>query len=196
MFSLAWSCDEGDAQAVATDILDMPEVAPRTSFLAPKNENPPRVFPHRRWPVRHSDHTSDDLGKWSLRIFGSVDDELEIYYSDLPALPAAQTLMDTSLTSYRYRAKEWCGADLVALLGLAGVRGDADWLVAHSEGGYSTMVPLDRVFEGHPVLAWQVEGRPLTNREGGPLRLLLPHCESRLSAKWVRGLELRSELPG
>lgn len=194
MFSLAWSSDENESR-ISSDMFSGSEVASRTSFLAPKNEHAPRVFPHRRWPSRHSGCPGRDLHCWSLRIFGAVQDELEIFYSDLAALPGAQTLMDTSITSFRYRAKEWRGADLLALLGLAGVVGDADWLVVHSEGGYSTVVSLDQVFEGHPILAWQVDGRPLTARDGGPLRLLLPHCESRLSAKWVRGLELRSSLP-
>lgn len=192
MFSLAWSAESKNT--VASDLIGLPEVS-RSSLLAPKQEHAPRVFPHRRWPMHHSGNPGSNVDQWNLRVFGAVQDELDVSFSDLASLPGADTLMDPSITSYRYRAKEWSGVDLVALLSLAGVRGDADWLVAHSEGGYSTVIHLDQVFEGRPVLAWQVDGKLLSNRDGGPVRLLLPNCEARMSAKWVRGLELRSEMP-
>ena len=196
MFSFNGPITFGRRPASSPSLQESSDVSSlKASLLAPKNNNAPKLFPHRRFPIRTSSHPTRRLDSWSLKVYGAVTDELEIFYADLDALPSAETLMDPSLTPYGQGAREWRGADLLALLALAGVRGNADWLVVHSDGGYSVTLELDRVFEGQPVLAREVNKRPLSSRDGGPLRLMLPHCHARFSAKWVRALELRDRLP-
>ncbi len=163
----------------------------KSKFLAePSSE--PRAFPHRRWPVHSSSPMSDLQSRdWELRIFGAVFDPLSIRLRDLPSLPGAEAFSDVGVTSYKQGGRRWQGIDVRSLLKLAGVQSRADWLVVHSEGGYSREISLDHILDSPAVLAYQADGRPLSKSEGGPLRMVLPHLSPWLSSKWVRGLELR-----
>ena len=62
-----------------------------------------------------------------------------------------------------------------------------------SDGGYTTNLPLEDVTGGKAWVAYEYDGEPLEPEHGGPARLLVPHLYFWKSAKWVRGLELRSE---
>jgi len=146
-----------------------------------------RAFPHRRWPIQSS---RCDIQTWDLRIFGAVADELRFTWKDLSKLPEANAKFDTSVTSFTAGPRHWQGVDAWSILSLAGVRSDAEWLIVHCDGGYSHCLEVDRFFEGPSLLAHGVDGKPLTSREGGPLRIILPHFPTWQSAKWVRGLEL------
>ena len=170
--------------------LDGPE-SDKSKFLAEPNVEP-RAFPHRRWPA-HSSSPMTDLQSqnWELRIFGAVFDPLSIRLQDLPSLPGAEAFSDVGVTSFKQGGRRWQGVDVGHLLKLAGVQSRADWLVVHSEGGYCREICLDHIFESPAVLAYQADGRTLSNREGGPLRMILPHLSPWLSSKWVRGLELK-----
>ena len=163
----------------------------KTPFLA-KPTFDPRAFPHRRWPIHGS---RLDLDCWDLRVFGAVTDELRFKWNDLAGLPESQLKVDVGLTSISRQIRHWHGVDAWSVLTLAGVRGDADWLIVHCEGGYSHVLELDRFFEGPVVLARGVDGRALNRREGGPLRMILPQFAPWQNAKWVRGLELTAERP-
>ncbi len=165
---------------------------PKSSNFLAEPTPEPRAFPHRRWPSHSSAPITDLRNKgWSLRVFGEVTDPLSIRWQDLASLSEAEVFSDVSVTSFRQGGRRWQGVDVGNLLKLAGVQSRAEWLVVHSEGGYSRQVGLDHLFESPAVLAYQADGRPLSNREGGPLRIILPHLSPWLSSKWVRGLELK-----
>jgi DMSO/TMAO reductase YedYZ molybdopterin-dependent catalytic subunit len=67
---------------------------------------------------------------------------------------------------------------------------EAKYLVAFSDGGYTTNLPLDDVAGGKAWVVYEFAGQPLHPEHGGPARLLVPHLYFWKSAKWVRGLKL------
>jgi DMSO/TMAO reductase YedYZ molybdopterin-dependent catalytic subunit len=73
----------------------------------------------------------------------------------------------------------------------------AEYLVAFSDGGYTTNLPLADVLDGKAWIVDGYDGRPLFAEHGGPARLLVPHLYFWKSAKWVRGLTLTlADQPG
>jgi DMSO/TMAO reductase YedYZ molybdopterin-dependent catalytic subunit len=66
----------------------------------------------------------------------------------------------------------------------------AEFVVAFSDGGYTTNLPLADVTGGQAWVVDTYDGQPLHPEHGGPARLLVPHLYFWKSAKWVRGLEL------
>jgi DMSO/TMAO reductase YedYZ molybdopterin-dependent catalytic subunit len=86
----------------------------------------------------------------------------------------------------------WEGISVDTLLAAAGVHGDIDekFVVAFSDGGYTTNLPLADVTNGKAWVAFGFGGAPLAPEHGGPARLLVPHLYFWKSAKWVRGLRL------
>jgi len=69
--------------------------------------------------------------------------------------------------------------------------------MAHSDGDYTTNIPLGDLKNGKAWIAFRFDGNDLAPEHGGPARLLVPHFYRWKSAKWVRGLQLmRQEKPG
>jgi DMSO/TMAO reductase YedYZ molybdopterin-dependent catalytic subunit len=65
-----------------------------------------------------------------------------------------------------------------------------DYVMVESDGGYTTNLALDDLFDGQAWIATEAEGEPLIAEHGGPARLLVPHLYFWKSAKWVRGMRL------
>jgi len=66
----------------------------------------------------------------------------------------------------------------------------APYLLAVSDGGYTTNLPLADVTRGKAWVAVTYADAPLAPEHGGPARLLVPHLYFWKSAKWVRELRL------
>jgi DMSO/TMAO reductase YedYZ molybdopterin-dependent catalytic subunit len=84
---------------------------------------------------------------------------------------------------------EFSGVPIQHLLDLARLRPSAGFVVAHSEQGYTTNMPLDVLDDDDVLLADTFDGRPLEAEHGWPLRLFVPKRYFWKSAKWIRGLE-------
>ena len=76
---------------------------------------------------------------------------------------------------------------------LADVDPVGGFVIAFSDGGYTTNLPLADVLGGRAWVVESYEDEPLAPEHGGPARLLVPHRYFWKSAKWVRGLELTME---
>ena len=71
------------------------------------------------------------------------------------------------------------------------------YVMAKSDGGYTTNVPLEDLTGGKAWIAFMYDGRPLEPEHGGPARLLVPHLYFWKSAKWVRELRfMEVDTPG
>ena len=70
-------------------------------------------------------------------------------------------------------------------------------MLAFSDGGYTTNLPIADLTGGKAWVVDEYEGQPLEPEHGGPARLLVPHLYFWKSAKWVRGLDVRErDAPG
>ncbi|MGH7749521.1 MAG: molybdopterin-dependent oxidoreductase, partial [Candidatus Dormibacteria bacterium] len=69
----------------------------------------------------------------------------------------------------------------------------ADYVMAFSDGGYTTNLPLEDLMNNKAWVAFTYNGEPLEAEHGGPARLLVPHLYFWKSAKWVRGLRLMKD---
>jgi DMSO/TMAO reductase YedYZ molybdopterin-dependent catalytic subunit len=66
-------------------------------------------------------------------------------------------------------------------------------VLAHSQDGYSTNLPLADLTQGRAMVATHFDDKPLTHEHGGPARLLVPHLYFWKSAKWLSSLEFTTE---
>jgi len=83
----------------------------------------------------------------------------------------------------------WTGVPLVTLLQKVGVGKTRD-VVFRAADGYSDSIPIDR--GAHPLclLAYEMNGAPLTSGHGFPLRLIVPGIYGMKNVKWITSLEL------
>ena len=151
---------------------------------------PPGQYVTSDFPVLSAGPTPHvPIGQWtfSIRRGGAVVKSWT--WDEMRALPAENVTADIHcVTRWSKLDTHWQAVSIDTLLEQA--RADAAYVLAFSDGGYTTNLPIADVTGGQAWLAYGYEGTPLEPEHGGPARLLVPHLYFWKSAKWVRGLEL------
>ena len=110
-------------------------------------------------------------------------------WPELQALPNETLTVDLHcVTKWSKLGTPWRGVRVETLL--EDVETAADFVLAHSYGGYTTNMPLEALLEGQAWIVYEYDGAPVPAEHGGPARLLVPHLYLWKSAKWVRELQL------
>jgi len=110
-------------------------------------------------------------------------------WPELQALPNETLTVDLHcVTKWSKLATPWRGVRVETLL--EDVETAADFVLAHSYGGYTTNMPLEDLLDGQAWIVYEYDGAPVPAEHGGPARLLVPHLYLWKSAKWVRELQL------
>jgi DMSO/TMAO reductase YedYZ molybdopterin-dependent catalytic subunit len=168
---------------------------PRTD--APSGRVPPGQYLTSDFPVLSAGPTPRiETADWRLTISGEIDEPLSWTWEQFRALDDEQVAVDIHcVTKWSKLDTTWIGVSLDTLL--AGVETAAEFVLVHSYGGYTTNLPLADVIDGKAWVVHTYDGEPLDPEHGGPARLLVPHLYFWKSAKWVTGIELRTdEEPG
>ena len=160
---------------------------------------PPGQYLTEKWPVLHAGSVPTvDLATWDLSVFGEVEEPVRLTWEDLQALPSREITVDIhcvtrwSRFDTRFRGVHWSELEK-----LVRPKPSARFVLAHSEQGFTSNVPLEAIEAADALLAYEADGQPLTPDHGWPLRLVVPSRYFWKSAKWLRGLELRStDQPG
>ena len=156
---------------------------------------PPGQYLTERFPVLTvGPNPKYDLGSWDLTVFGEVERELKLSWEELNALPQHDVTLDIHcVTRWSKLDTTWTGVRVRDVLERAGLKQSGTHLMAYSDGGYTTNVPLDAVLDDDALLAHTYEGKPLEADHGAPLRLIVPKRYFWKSAKFLRKLEVMSE---
>ena len=156
---------------------------------------PPGQVQTRHWPVLHHGTVPRiDLETWRFRIFGLVEEERTLTYSELTGLPRTSVACDIHcVTRWSRLDNTFEGVRFRDLLQMVSVKPEAKYVLVHAEQGFTTNVPLADLLRDDVLFAWRWNGFDLTPEHGWPLRLVVPHLYFWKSAKWVRGLELLAE---
>jgi DMSO/TMAO reductase YedYZ molybdopterin-dependent catalytic subunit len=168
------------------------EVDPEQAERVPPGQHVVTDFPVlSAGPTPHA-----PLDEWSLEIEGEIDEPRRWTWDEFRALATETFTTDIHcVTSWSKLGTSWTGVSLDTLLD--GVETEAEFLLAISDGGYDTNLPLEDVMGGKAWVAFDFDGAPLEPQHGGPARLLVPHLYFWKSAKWVRRLVLMTaDQPG
>jgi DMSO/TMAO reductase YedYZ molybdopterin-dependent catalytic subunit len=132
------------------------------------------------------------LEQWTFDVRGVLDGTRSWTWEELTGLPTETFTVDIHcVTKWSKLDTTWTGVSLDVLFD--GVETDATHVMAFSDGGYTTNLPLADVIGGKAWIATGYDNQPLAPEHGGPARLLVPHLYFWKSAKWVRGLELLAD---
>ncbi len=112
-------------------------------------------------------------------------------FEEFQALPMSEITRDIHcVTKWSKFDTDWRGVLFDDILAAAGLDAPpTDYVLAHSEDGYTTNVPVQDLIGGQAMVALSFGGAPLTTDHGGPARLLVPHLYFWKSAKWVNALQ-------
>jgi DMSO/TMAO reductase YedYZ molybdopterin-dependent catalytic subunit len=153
---------------------------------------PPGQYVTDGFPVLSAGPTPQiPLDTWAFTIDGLVREAVTLSWSELLGLPAREWVVDIScVTKWTKLDTRWEGVSVDDLLAQVELDPKAQFVVAHSYGGYTTNLPLADVLNGQAFVAYRYDDQPLEPAHGGPARLVVPHLYFWKSAKWVRGLHL------
>src|SRR4051794_15927173 len=153
---------------------------------------PPGQYMTKKWPVLHAGSVPKvDLATWSFRVFGEVEQEVELTWEQFNELPRASSVQDIHcVTRWSRFDARFEGVRWRELAKLAKPLPTAAFAIAHAEAGFTANVPLQAIESDDALLVTHADGEPLSRDHGWPLRLVVPGRYFWKSAKWLRGIEL------
>jgi DMSO/TMAO reductase YedYZ molybdopterin-dependent catalytic subunit len=128
-----------------------------------------------------------DRRSWRLRIEGLVERPLELTYDELLALPRSEQVSDFHcVTGWSVPDVRWTGVRFAELLAQARPSPAARALSFVSmERPYVDSLTLDQASRPDAMLAYAMDGRPLTRPHGAPVRVVMPAMYGYKGVKWV-----------
>jgi DMSO/TMAO reductase YedYZ molybdopterin-dependent catalytic subunit len=151
---------------------------------------PPGQYLETGFPVLSAGPTPRTaLDQWSFTLEGPDRSQTAWTWDEFQKLPTEEYTVDINcVTKWTKLDTKWRGVSLDTLF--QGLALDDSWrfVMAHSDGGYTTNLPLAELVKGQAFVAYEFDGKPLAPEHGRPARLVVPHLYFWKSAKWVRGL--------
>jgi len=160
-----------------------------------KNRIPPGQRATENFPVLHYGGVPRiDPADWSLRLFGLVEREKSLSFSEFTAMPMVKVFSDVHcVTGWSRLDNLWEGVQSTALKDQVKILPEASFAIAHASGKFTTNLSLEDFFQEDVLFALKHNGRPLTPDHGYPVRMVVPRLYFWKSAKWVTGVEFTSE---
>ncbi|BEP52083.1 molybdopterin-dependent oxidoreductase [Variovorax sp. V116] len=179
--------------------LQQPALARLTDFVTPLEH----VF-----FLRHMAMPEIDRASWRLAIGGLVEHELSLSLADLEAMPQTEICavhecaghpLHPTVPVRRVANVVWRGVRLSEVLKRACVAPDARfvWSYGADKGDYHGVdipayvkdMPVSEL-HGEAMLATHMNSEPLSDKHGGPVRLVVPGFYGTNSTKWLVRLAL------
>jgi DMSO/TMAO reductase YedYZ molybdopterin-dependent catalytic subunit len=142
---------------------------------------------------------ADRFAGWRLAVGGLVQRPLSLSLNQLAALPARTQITRHDCVEGWSAIGQWTGARLGDVLGAAGLAPGARYIVFHcaddlggaqgASGRYYESIDLFDAFHPQTILAYAMNGAPLTVAHGAPLRLRVERQLGYKQAKYVMRIE-------
>ena len=128
-----------------------------------------------------------DPATWRLTVGGMVDKPLSLTYDELRALPQAKQVSTFHcVTGWTVENVTWAGVRIRDVLAAAGPHASAQALRFISmEQPYVDYLTLQQASLRDVMLAYEMDGKPLRQEHGAPLRLIIPEMYGYKNVKWV-----------
>jgi DMSO/TMAO reductase YedYZ molybdopterin-dependent catalytic subunit len=152
---------------------------------------PPGQYVTQNFPVLTAGPTQQTrVENWSLELYRGGEQLAHWSWTEFEALPQTVKTVDIHcVTKWTKLDTRWRGVTFDDLMKAAGIASPPHaFVMAHSDGGYTTNLPVADLLGGKAMVATHFDGAPLSATHGGPARLLVPHLYFWKSAKWVRRL--------
>jgi DMSO/TMAO reductase YedYZ molybdopterin-dependent catalytic subunit len=135
-----------------------------------------------------------DPASYRLTVGGLVDKPASLTIADLQKLPhAAQVSSFHCVTGWVVNGVHWGGVRIADLLDHVGADKSARGIrFVSEEKDYDDSLTLDQALLPDVMLAYEMDGGPLSRPHGAPLRLVMPRMYGYKSVKWVKHIEVQA----
>ena len=158
-----------------------------------RNDLPPGQTPIKRllrWGIDHPGITRSnpkiDLKTYTLTIGGEVEKPLKLSWNEIIQLPRVQSVSDFHcVEGWSVLNCKWEGIRFRDVARLVRPKEDARFVTFECADGYTTSLSLPELSGDDVLLAIGLDGKPLEEGYGFPLRLVVPSKYGYKSALWV-----------
>jgi len=135
---------------------------------------------------------SRSAADWRLDVGGLVGAPYSVGYDELLAMPAVELTKDFQcVTGWRVPDVKWKGVRLADVLDRARPQPGATALRFESfDGAYTESLTLDQARRSDVIVAYQLDGKPISSAHGGPVRLYVAPMYGYKSLKWLQRISL------
>ncbi|MBA4031048.1 MAG: oxidoreductase [Planctomyces sp.] len=152
---------------------------------------PPGQSRTKKWPVlQYGRIPVVSAEQWTLRVYGLVENPLELDYAQFLELPRVKVFADFHcVTRWSRLGNLWEGVSFRSIMELAGVKAEARFVIVGGyDDGWTTNMPLADCLVDDVLVCDRHDGEPLSAAHGGPVRLIVPKLYAWKSAKWLRSI--------
>ena len=128
-----------------------------------------------------------DPATWRLRVEGEVASPLSLSYDELRRLPRAEQVSTFHcVTGWSVKNVHWAGVRFSDVLAAAQPSAAAHALTfVSAEQPYTDSLTLEQARLGDTMLAYEMDGKPLSRAHGAPVRVVIPEMYGYKNVKWV-----------
>ena len=154
------------------------------------------IVPTSGWRIYTvgSSMPNPDPAAFRLTIRGLVDTPATLSLADLKAMPRADQVSDFHcVTGWSVRGVRWSGVRIADLLDHVGASKSAQGLrFVSAEKPYDDSLTVEQALLPDVMIAYEMDGGPISRPHGAPLRLVMPRMYGYKSVKWVQHIEVQS----
>jgi DMSO/TMAO reductase YedYZ molybdopterin-dependent catalytic subunit len=132
------------------------------------------------------------LATWRLRVHGLVARPMTLTYAQLRSLPKVEEVRDFHcVTGWSVKNVHWGGVRLRDFLARAAPGRHAEGVrFVSAEKPYTDYLTMSQASLPDVLLAYEMDGKPLSRAHGAPVRLVMPEMYGYKSVKWVESIEV------
>jgi len=166
--------------------------------------------------TQHYGHPDVDPAAFRLKVSGMVSKPLALSLDDLKKMKSTQITFGFECSGNRRPLQglcsngHWTGVPLKTVLDSAGVKSDAkEFVFFGADRGdeevefrtqkftvnqqFGRSLSREKAFSGEPILAYLMNGEPLTKHQGFPLRLIVPGWYGVANVKWLSEIHAQDD---
>jgi DMSO/TMAO reductase YedYZ molybdopterin-dependent catalytic subunit len=141
-----------------------------------------------------------DSADWSLEVGGLVDQPATLTLENIRARPRISQYITLSCISNRTGGDLiitalWTGTRLKDLLEEVGLQSGANSVYIEAEDGFYETVVMEDMMDERTLLVYEMNGQPLPDEHGFPLRIYIPNRYGMKQPKWIVRMEAVADQP-
>ena len=181
--------------ALRTILRSSSSVTPSRVFRR-QGELPPEVTPNGRFyeVSKNIINPRVDVSTWKLEVNGELGNPYSLTYDELLALPWQEEYVTLTCISNLIGGSLignalWRGVPLKLLLERSQLPASAQRLAFHAADGYVDSFPVDYAMRDNVLVAYMMNGEPLSDDHGFPARIIVPGLYGMENVKWLTRIE-------
>jgi DMSO/TMAO reductase YedYZ molybdopterin-dependent catalytic subunit len=133
---------------------------------------------------------------WTLTVSGEIRQDTELTYDELTDMQVEHRFNTLScvggdLNGEKLDTALWTGTPISDFLDEVDPEGECGCAMFRAPDGYYVQFPIECIEDG--FLVWGMNGEPLPQKNGYPVRLLVPGHWGETNVKWIDEIELLEE---